>query len=207
MNSALGRFERTGEPYAGSVDRNTAGNGSLMRLAPVPIFYHADAAAAIAHAACSSRTTHGAATAVDACRYYAGLIWGALHGIDKPTLLTPSYAPVASLWQSAPLAPEVAAVAAGSFLTKEPPAIQGKAYVVLCLEAALWAFARSSNFREGALLAVNLGDDADTTGAVYGQLAGAYYGEEGIPAEWRERLAMHDQIVALADGLLTALTT
>jgi ADP-ribosylglycohydrolase len=50
-------------------------------------------------------------------------------------------------------------------------------------------------------LAVNLGDDADTTGAVYGQIAGAFYGEDGIPDEWRERTAYHDQIVKFANEL------
>ena len=76
---------------------------------------------------------------------------------------------------------EIAEVASGSFKVKNPPEIRGTGYVVRSLEAALWAFARSSSFEEGCLLAVNLGDDADTTGAVYGQIAGAYYGESGIP--------------------------
>ncbi len=67
------------------------------------------------------------------------------------------------------------------------------------LEAALWAFSRSDSFREGALLAVNLGDDADTTGAIYGQLAGAFYGAEQIPPEWRAKLTMHDFIREKAD--------
>ena len=73
-------------------------------------------------------------------------------------------------------------VAAGSFLRREPPEIEGSGYVVRSLEAALWAFARGGSFREGALLAANLGHDADTTGAVFGQIAGAHYGEEGDPS-------------------------
>ncbi len=68
-------------------------------------------------------------------------------------------------------------------------------------EAALWAFDRSSSFREGRLLAVNLGEDADTTGAVYGQLAGAYYGQTGIPEEWIAKLYKRDLITSLADEL------
>jgi ADP-ribosylglycohydrolase len=82
---------------------------------------------------------------------------------------------------------------------KEPPTIRGTGYVVESLEAALWAFDRSTSFREGALLAVNLGDDADATGAVYGQLAGVYYGDAAIPAEWRDRLAMRDRIESYAE--------
>jgi ADP-ribosyl-[dinitrogen reductase] hydrolase len=73
--------------------------------------------------------------------------------------------------------------------------------VVESLKAALWAFYRSTSFRDGALLAINLGDDADTTGAVYGQLAGAFYGEQGIPETWRARLALRKRIVAFADQL------
>jgi ADP-ribosyl-[dinitrogen reductase] hydrolase len=69
------------------------------------------------------------------------------------------------------------------------------------LEAALWAFHRSGSFKDGALLAVNLGDDADTTGAVYGQLAGAYYGEQGIPEAWRSRLAYRELIERYAEQL------
>ena len=122
----------------------------------------------------SSRTTHGAREAVDACRYFAGLLVGVLQDRPKDELLSANFCPVPGLWSEAPLAPKIAAVAAGSFKAKDPPAIRGSGYVVDCLEAALWAFHRSETFRDGALLAVNLGDDADTTGAVYGQLAGAY---------------------------------
>jgi ADP-ribosylglycohydrolase len=186
---ALARFERTSEAWSGSTDPFSAGNGSIMRLAPVPLFFASDPAHAIAVAADSSRTTHGAAEAVDGCRYLAALVIGALQGRSKGELLSPLFTPVASLWDAQPLAPKIHAVASGSFRRREPPAIRGTGYVVESLEAALWAFAKSTSFRDGALLAVNLGDDADTTGAVYGQLAGAYYGVEGVPGEWRTRLA------------------
>ena len=67
VSDALARFQATGEPFAGSTDRYSAGNGSLMRLAPVAMYYAANAALAIDRAARSSRTTHGAPQAVDAC--------------------------------------------------------------------------------------------------------------------------------------------
>ena len=190
--AALERFERTGDPHAGSTDPATAGNGSLMRLAPVPLFFAGSPEAASAAAAESSLTTHGAPAAVDACRYLGLLLARAVRGAAKEEVLAPV---------ELRLVPEVAAVAAGSFREKEPPAIRGSGYVVESLEAALWAFARSDSFREGALLAVNLGDDADTTGAVYGQLAGACYGEQAIPAEWRECLALRETIEHLAGEL------
>ena len=204
---ALERFEQTHESFCGSTDPRTAGNGSIMRLAPVALFYAQRPREAIERAGESSRTTHGAREAVDACRYFAGLIIGALQGCSKDDLLSPYFSPVPGLWTETPLAPKIAAVAAGSFKAKDPPAIQGSGYVVDSLEAALWAFHRSHSFKDGALLAVNLGDDADTTGAVYGQLAGAYYGEEGIPEAWRVKLAYREVIEGYAEQLrLLALT-
>ena len=101
------------------------------------------------------------------------------------------------------LVEEIDAIAAGSFKHRDPPEIKGTGYVVKSLEAALWAFYHSHSFRSGCFLAVNLGDDADTTGAVYGQLAGAFYGEQGIPLSWRNQLAYRDLIESLADQLFS----
>jgi len=199
--AALREFKRNGNALAGRTDPKTAGNGSLMRLAPVPMLYAARPAEAIERAAESSRTTHAATAAVDACRYFAGMLVGALNGVTKAELLSWCFAPLPGCWEEQPLCLEVALVAAGSFKIKSPPAIRGTGYVVDCLEAALWAFHHSSNFRDGCLLAANLGEDADTTAAVYGQLAGAYYGEGAIPAEWRSCLALRETIENLAEGL------
>lgn len=199
---ALRRFEETGEPYAGTADKFRAGNGSLMRLAPVPMFFAARPAKAIEMSGLSSQTTHGAPVCVDCCRYYGGVLAGALRGAAKSALLSPLYTPVGGCWDAHPLDPEVAEVAAGSFLEKQPPEIRGRGYVVDCMEAALWAFATTASFEEGALRAVNLGDDADTTGAVYGQLAGAHYGASRIPRRWLDKLAMRDKIEDYARHLL-----
>jgi len=201
---ALLRFERTGEAYAGSDDPYTAGNGSLMRLAPVVLFCVRRPREALERAGDSSRTTHAARAAVDACRYYAGLLVGALEGRPKEDLLAPRFALVAGYWEERPLCHEVDTVAAGSFMEKDPPDIRGRGYVVDTLEAALWAFDRTDSFREGCLRVVNLGEDADTTGAVYGQLAGAYYGEEGIPEEWRAKVVKRPLIESLAEALYWA---
>jgi len=200
---ALASFARSGDPFSGSTSPLKAGNGSLMRLAPVPVYFRNDAERAIAFAAESSRTTHGAQTAVDACRYFAGLIIGALQGLPKQQLLAGRFHPVRGQWSCGELHPEIDEVAAGSFLHREPPQIRGTGFVVQSLEAALWAFARGDDFRTGALLAVNLGDDADTTGAIYGQLAGAHYGVEGIPAHWLAALAKREQVELLASRLIT----
>ena len=201
--AALHRFSETGESFPGDAAPNAAGNGPLMKLAPVPLAFSADPAVAVAHAAESARTTHGAGQARDSARYLAGLIAGAIAGAPKEELVGgPPYEPAPGIWEREPLHGEVATVAFGSFREKEPPEIRGAGYVVASLEAALWALHRSASFEEGVLLAVNLGDDADTTGAVYGQLAGALYGSEAIPARWRERIVMGDRITEIADGLL-----
>ena len=105
------------------------------------------------------------------------------------------------MWEKEPLALKIEEVASGSFKEKEPPEIIGSGYVVKSLEAALWAFYKTESFREGALLAVNLGNDADTTGAIYGQLAGAYYGMEDIPDEWIQGVYGKDMILSYAERL------
>jgi len=198
---ALERFEATEKPYCGLTDPGKAGNGSIMRLAPVPLFYAPNPEEAVERSADSSRTTHGAPNCLDACRYFGALIVGALNGAGKAELLSERYSPAPGLWEERPLAPEVDEVARGSFRGKCPPEIQGSGYVVRSLEAALWAFHQSDIFEEGCLLAANLGDDADTTAAVYGQIAGAFYGEGGIPEGWRLKLAFSDLIGSYAEKL------
>lgn len=199
--AALTGFERTGEPFSGPTDPRSAGNGSIMRLAPVVMYYALDPAKAIHLAGESSRTTHGAIEAVDGCRYLAALLLGALWGTAKETLLAPMYTPIPGLWDHSPLSKKITAIAQGSYKHKNPPEIRGTGYVVESLEAALWAFYHGRDFKEGALLAVNLGDDADTTGAVYGQLAGAYYGLEGIPQAWQVKITWAEKIKTLAVDL------
>jgi ADP-ribosyl-[dinitrogen reductase] hydrolase len=200
---SLQRFIDTGDPYSGPTDPRKASNGSLMRLAPVPLFFHASPAEAIEYSGLNSKTTHGAANAVDSCRYLGALIVGALKGETKEKLLRGRYEPVKGIWGTKPLTSEVNAVACGSY-TSEPPEISAKGTAVKTLEAALWAFDKAATFEEGCLLAVNLGDDSDTVGAVYGQLAGAYYGVEKIPAKWIAELSKVEIIEKMARDLLDA---
>jgi ADP-ribosyl-[dinitrogen reductase] hydrolase len=195
VSRALRSYLRSGNPFAGSSDPQTAGNGSLMRLAPIPLAYRAQPKLAIRYAAESSRTTHGAPAAIDACKLYAGMILAALSGATKEEILSPTL-------YHGPLVSEIAEIAAGSFKTKNPPAIVGSGYVVGSLEAALWAFHNSSSFAEGALRAANLGNDSDTTVAIFGQLAGAFHGVDAIPAGWLSKLAMREFITGTADDLL-----
>lgn len=201
VHAALMQFEQTGEPRAGSTDPFSAGNGSLMRLAPVPMYYAGNASLAIEMSAESSVTTHQTRVCLDACRYYGGLIVAALSGIDKVELLSERYRPTGTQWEEYELIEPIHDIATGSFKERNPPEIAGKGFVVRSLEAALWAFYRSDNFRDGCLLAANLGDDADTTAAIYGQLAGAHYGLAGIPEDWRIKLHMRKEITDMANEL------
>lgn len=201
VSAALRRFDQTGDIFAGDAHPSSAGNGSLMRLAPVPMFFAHNALDAIEMSGVSSRTTHGAWTCVEACRYFGGLIVGALRGDTKETILSELYHPANAesfKWAQRALHPEIEAVAMGSFKRLAPPEIKGTGFVVKSLEAALWAFHTTDNFRDCILKAANLGQDADTTAAIAGQLAGAFYGMGGIPYSWLEKLAYREQIEALS---------
>ena len=250
--AALERFEQTGEPYPGGAASDAAGNGPLMKLAPVVLAYASKPAEAIRHAGQSARTTHGAREATDASRAYAALMLAALNGAwphevgprgggaasagggatvgvggggaaryssarggaatdagaDGATSAASGGAGagfdriVAAALGDAAFAALDPRVTAALRSTREPPDVRGGGYVVDALEAALWALRSTSTFEDGVLAAVNLGDDADTTAAIYGQLAGALYGVEGIPPHWRQRVHRHDEIVAFADALL-----
>jgi ADP-ribosyl-[dinitrogen reductase] hydrolase len=136
VRAALTKFAKTREPYCGSTDPLSAGNGSLMRLAPVPLFYVQRPVEAIERSGESSRTTHGAQTAIGACRYFGGLMVGAILGASKEELLSDRYAPVEKYWRKNRLVREIDEIAAGSFKQRKPPEIEGSGYVVKCLEAS-----------------------------------------------------------------------
>ena len=198
---ALFEYKKSGNPYSSVTNPKSAGNGCIMRLAPVPLFYADDPLKAIQMSGESSRTTHALQVTIDACKYFGGLIWGALNGIDKKELLSAYYSPVNGYWDEDEMVSDLSDVASGSFKKKNPPEIIGAGYVIQSLEAALWAFHNSDSFEEGVLKAVNLGDDADTTGAIYGQLAGAYYGLDGIPDRFKGKIVMKEVILSYAEGL------
>lgn len=201
VSSALDTFSLSPKKYPGPDDEWSAGNGSLMRLAPIPMFYLEDPVKAIHYAGLSSKTTHGNRQAIDSCRYYAGLIVGALQGESKETILEKKYCPVSGFWGDNPIHNRVDEVASGSFKEKDPPEIVGSGYVIKSMESALWAFYNSDSFEEGCLMAVNLGDDADTTGAIFGQLAGAFYGFDQIPDHWIKKIVKCDLIMELTHKL------
>ncbi|CAF3344108.1 unnamed protein product [Rotaria socialis] len=168
-----------------------AGNGALTRLAPVPLFFHRFPAIAVEYSGISGQITYGDRKAYDACRYYGALIVAALHGYTKEQLLDHEfYSKHAEWFRNIPLHPGIQSIAEGSYkIDGYNAGIRGKGYIVSALEAALWAFWSDDNsFEKGALAAVNLGDDTDTTAAIYGQLAGAYYGYQELPKRWHQHL-------------------
>jgi len=192
--SALRRFRETGEPFAGSSSPRSAGNGCIMRLAPVPMFFFPDIDAAERFAAESSRTTHGAAECLDACRLLARIILRALLGGPKDEVALGDAGSFVG-------AEKIVAIADGAYRGKREADVRGSGYVVESLEAAISCFSRTDSFAQAILAAANLGDDADTTAAVCGQIAGAYYGASGMPEAWLARLAMRREISELADRL------
>lgn len=194
VSAALSRYKVSGNPFSSATDPYSAGNGSIMRLAPVPMFYHADEAQVIHYCGESARTTHGAEEAVDASRLFGGMVWAALAGRSKAEIL--AYAGYT------PTTPQIQAIAGGAYRTKSRDEIKGTGYVVPALEAALWCFYTTANFREAVLTAANLGDDADTTAAICGQIAGAFYGKSSIPETWLEKLVMRTKIEQLALDLM-----
>ncbi len=205
--AALRRFEHSGDARSsGGTEAHTAGNGSIMRLAPVPVRYAhllSDRILALVERASeSSLPTHASPPCVAACVYMTVVLSGLIEGFSRAEVLEPSWPPMRRARDISPFPPEIEEVADGSFRRKSPPEITGSGYVVRTLEAALWAFHDARDFREAVLRVVNLGEDADTTGAVCGQFAGACWGESGIPQEWREELARPDLLEEALEGLL-----
>jgi ADP-ribosylglycohydrolase len=207
IQGALRRFERTGDAStSGDSSERASGNGSIMRLAPVPIRYghlfpdRLDDL--VRYCVESSLPTHASPQCLSACAYMGLILAGLVQGCARDEVLGPFWPPLLRLKEIYPLHKEVNEVARGGFRDKEPCEIVGSGYVVKSLEAALWAFHDAKDFREAVLRAVNLGDDSDTSGAVCGQLAGAYWGESGIPQEWREGLARKGMIEQALQGML-----
>ena len=173
-------------------EKDAAGNGALMRLAPVPLFFCRYPQHAVEFSGVSGRITHGNQIAYDACRYYGALIVAALYGESKNDLLDENFYSKHQEWFNyKPLHEKVMKIVNGSYKQHDghKAGIRGKGYIIQALEAALWAFwSDKESFKDGVLAAVNLGDDTDTTAAIYGQLAGAYYGYEQLDQKWLESM-------------------
>jgi ADP-ribosyl-[dinitrogen reductase] hydrolase len=196
VSQALYQYKTSGNPFSGSTNPRTAGNGCLMRLAPIPMFYFPDRDHILHFSGESSRTTHGAVECIDASRLFGDILFHALSGASKTEILSRNdLESIAS--------PSIQSIASGEYQSKLVNDIRGTGYVVESLEAALWCFWSTETYEQAILAATNLGDDADTTAAICGQVAGAYYGESGIPIHWLRQLTLRDKITELADQLQT----
>jgi ADP-ribosylglycohydrolase len=207
--SALSRFVASKDALtSGDTSEWASGNGSIMRLAPVPVGHadlYPDNIEGLSRLADeSSLPTHASEQCRSACRYLATVLAALVRGEDRAAILSPDWKPLQILNEIKPLHPLIHEVAQGSFRQKQPPAIEGSGWVVKSLEAALWAFHNADSFEEAVLRAVNLGDDADTTGAICGQLAGAFWGELNIPEPLRSGLARIDMLESALAGILGA---
>ncbi|CAF4684781.1 unnamed protein product, partial [Rotaria sp. Silwood1] len=153
---------------------------------------------AVHYSGISGQITHGDDKVYDACRYYGALIVAAMSGAQKNELTSKTFYDDHLEWfGDRILHSEIMAIAQGSY--QRPggyqDGIRGKGYIVNALEAALWAFwSDEGSFEKGVLNAVNLGDDTDTTAAIYGQLAGAHYGYNKLPEKWVECIYAKDFI-------------
>ena len=190
--AAIQSFIASGNPSAGSHLATAAGNGSLVRLAPLAIFAHRDRELAELLAGKQSRTTHATPEVIDACRLFTDVLIDALTGADKAAALRQ---------RVMGLTPKVLFISAGEYKPKTRDQMRSSGYVVHTLEAALWSVWQTDNFHDAVLLAANLGDDADSVAAVAGQLAGALYGAKAIPDAWLAKLAWRDRIEKLANAL------
>lgn len=194
---ALASFEISGDPYAGSTDPQSAGNGSLMRLSPVALWGLGKPASRVAAVAKDqSRTTHGAPQCLDACAAYSAMLITAIE--------TGDFGQAIAAGRIEGLGTVIKEIVCGSWEDKARGEIRSSGYVAHSLEAALWCVDDSDDFTSAVLLAANLGDDADTTAAITGQLAGALYGLSDIPAHWLEILAWREELEALAERLIAA---
>jgi len=187
------------QPFAGSHDPDQQDKDPLSRIAPVVMYFLADVTTAVAKAAEAARLTAQAPMVLDCVRLLASMVHQALSGRDKAAVLRPPR----ELWITASTRPEVLALYEGAYAYRMPPDITAGGGIFQALEAALWAFQRSETFREGALLAANLGRDSDVVAAAYGQLAGAYHGVSAIPGIWRNSLMKQEVVIDSADRLLT----
>lgn len=196
--AAIERFEQNGDPYAGSTDVDQAGNGSIMRLAPIVLFYH-DRPELFERVEQSSLLTHGALTCLQSCRLMAQVMRGCLLEMDKADILSTAW--LGACQPDGGFVPEVAEIAACRFMDKREDDILSTGYVIHTLEAALWAWASTNTFREAVLLAVSLGDDTDTVGAVTGQIAGTFHGFGNIPREWSDVLMYRRRLIRTTEQL------
>jgi ADP-ribosyl-[dinitrogen reductase] hydrolase len=186
---ALENYIETGS-LTNNPESYLAGNGSIMRLAPVAIAHHADPEVAAALAAVQSESTHASPLATGCSELLSDILTTLYNTDNKMDIYNIK---VQEYWPA-----EVANILDTNLKNKNEKEIKSTGYTVHTLEAAVWCFLTTDNFEQAVLKATNLGDDTDTVAAVTGQIAGAYYGETGIPEHWIKKLYDYERIKRLS---------
>ncbi len=187
-SNAIKQYLHLENPKAGSKEIHHSGNGSIMRLAPIPIYFHKDIKKTIQYSAESSLTTHGSRECIESCMFLGAILNLFINNVNNKSkeelLFNSNLENILNLKE-----PKVIQLLNGdSWLKLKYEELPNTGYVIDTLISSLWCLYYSNNFEESLILAVNLCGDADTIGAVCGQLAGAYYGYEQIPEHWKSIL-------------------
>lgn len=199
-SDSIARFERTGETLPKTGTGDSDGNGAIIRLAPAAIRWWRYPETAVEIAGRQGRTTHSSRKSIDCCELLA-VILCELIARDRSTIFERN-AGFRDTFQYMAWDDSVQGIASGeTWRGKRVEDVQSSGYVVSTLEAALWSVGGASGFAEAVLRAVNLGDDADSVGAVAGQIAGARWGLSSIPKAWLDVLCQRERLVALAQDL------
>lgn len=207
---AIGKLKQGISPTeAGGRDERSNGNGSLMRILPLAFYRDTIAFSELIRRTCDcSCLTHAHARSQLACSFYIAIALGLLRGLDPKAAYLQGIHNIHAIDWSSPYHrefPHFDRISSGRIETLSVQTIQSGGYVVETLEASLWCLLTSQTYAETVLKAVNLGSDTDTTGAVAGGLAGIYYGIEGIPPDWIQAIARHDDIADLGRRLEIAI--
>ena len=177
VRMAILDFIKTGNPLAGSYDSDVTGNGSIVRLAPIAMFYNEDVRGALTAASEQSKITHYDPMCLNICQYMMIDMLNFYRGISHTRI-----------WKE-----DLTEIDSNDIKT---------GYVEDTYNAVKWAVQKTDNFKDAVLMAVNLADrNSDSVGAVAGQIAGAIYGLSNIPEEWVDRLAWKDYILEMADKI------
>lgn len=192
---ALFAYQQTGDPYQGLRTLTSSGNGSVTRIGPIGLSFAYHDTELLDAVTRNSMITHGTQTAIDGCRYTVWLFGALCRGVDKRVALS-------TPWPYEPLAADVMAVAAGSYRSKTIHDIRATIDVSDTIEAALWALWHCDDYETGALALANLGGLTEACGQLYGTLAGAVYGEQGLPTPWLALLHKREYIAWVAEELL-----
>ena len=189
------------------------GNGSLMRMLPTALYLFFgmdktkldDEAANVIHL--SSACTHAHPRCKMACGIYADVLFHLLSGEHLQSAVAEGVKHALAFYEGKPeFAQELPSFESlKNIRLWSEKQISGSGYVIHTLQAVLWCLLTTSGYSECVLKAVNLGEDTDTTAAVAGSLAGAWYGMTQIPEAWLQQLAKHDWICRLCDQFTDAI--